>query len=159
MRLSRVLVSGLLLLAGAVGSSCSLFGSEEPEELWLEHQLEHAPPMRDLLTECQWALRNAGYPPGESDESLGQVESGWLVVLHQFANRGRRYQGVVVAESTGEVGKYLLKARVRVEMNTEKRHTTESAAAQWEPLGDDSARARVLMEHLLIQLRQERGSR
>jgi len=159
MRLARVLAPCLLIVLGGLGTSCSMFQSAPPKEYWEEYQLEHGPPRRDLLTECQWALRNAGYPPGERDEALGQVESGWLVSLHPFANRGRRYQGVILAEPSGEVGSYLLKVRVQVEANTEKRDTLEPASAKWEPLDDDVSRAGVLMEHVLIQLRQERGDR
>lgn len=157
MRLSRALLVVVLAVAGGLTASCSLFGSGPPEPEWLSHELRYAPPRRDLLTELQWALRNAGYPPGQRDEALGKVESGWQVVLHPFSGRGRRYMGVVrIADETPARG-VILEVRVAVEGNMEKKKPLERQAAKWEPMADDPARAEVLLEHILLQLRQQRS--
>ncbi len=156
MRPLRAFTVLTLVLATSVVSSCSLFESEPLPENWEVEVLDHAPPRRDLLTECQWALRNAGYPPGEADEALGMVESGWLVSLHPFSKKGRRYKGVIVAEVSPETGEDIIKVRVEVEGNTEKKQPLEPSLAKWEPLGDDPSRADVLMEHVMQQLRQKR---
>jgi len=156
MRPLRAFAVLALVLGTGVTTSCSLFESEPLPENWLPADLDHAPPRRDLLTQCQWALRNAGYPPGEADEALGMVESGWLVSLHPFSRKGRRYKGVIVAEVSPETGKDMIRVRVEVEGNTEKKQPLEPALAKWEPLGDDISRAEVLLEHVLLQLRQKR---
>ena len=156
MRPLRAYAVFALVLGAGVMSSCSMFESEPPPENWLQEELNHAPPRRDLLTQCQWALRNAGYPPGEADEALGMVESGWLVALAPFSSKGRRYKGVILAEVSPETGKDIIKVRVEVEMNGEKKQPLEPALAKWEPLGDDPSRADVLMEHVMLQLRQKR---
>lgn len=157
MRPLRAFAVLVLVLGTGVATSCSLFESEPPPENWLAAELDHAPPRRDLLTQCQWALRNAGYPPGEADEALGMVESGWLVALHPFSSKGRRYKGVIVAEVSPETGKDMIKVRVEVEANAEKKQPLEPSSAKWEPLGDDPSRAEVLLEHVLLQLRQKRS--
>ena len=72
--------------------------------------------------------------------------------LHQWRNKGMRYMGVIAVESETP-GKATLRVRVIAERNTEKRETTNSAKAKWEPVDDDIERAEVLLAHVLSQLR------
>lgn len=154
--LRAFLLAATATVLSAAAPSCSLFEAEPPKEEWLEQELRYAPPRRDLLTELQWALRNAGYPPGQRDEALGRVESGWDTVMHAFSGRGRRYKGIVEIVPDSQATGTVIQVRVMVEVNTEKKQPLEPQKAKWEPMDDDLARAEVLLEHVMLQLRQKR---
>ena len=76
--------------------------------------------------------------------------------LHPEFHRDVTKRGVPLYQE--DSSQALASLRVKVEANTEKRETLDPAAAKWEQLDDDVSRARVLMEHVLIQLRQERAA-
>jgi hypothetical protein len=144
MRLGLVWLVALVCMTG----SCSLFSTGE-DELWVHEIIQDAPPIRDLLSECEWALLEAKFPPGDRDEAGARVTSGWQKVLHPFSKNGRRYQGILEIEPMGELGVCRVSARVRVQANKEVHRPLDEAYAQWESTEDDAQRARTLLHHLL----------
>jgi len=157
--MSHPLLTSLLLMGICFSSlSCSMLtGADESAADWVEHELSEAPPVRDLLTLCQWAAHNAGFPPGFRDVAARSYSSGWSENLQPYSNRGRRYQAVFEVEPMGGPGFVRLRVRVIVEKNTEIHRTLESTAAKWEPLGDDVERAEFVLTHVLVQF-QEGGA-
>ena len=152
----RSLLTSLLLLGlccSSVGCA-SLFGDNAPSAQWVEQELSDAPPVRDLLTVCQWAAHNAGFPPGFRDVAARTYSSGWLENLQPYSNRGRRYQVVFEVEPMGGPGYARLRVRVVVEKNTEVHRTLETTAAKWEPLGDDRDRANNVLMLVLVQFQK-----
>ncbi len=137
-----------MLLMTSLTGSCSLFSVEE-EELWVHEIVDDAPPIRDLLSEAEWALLDAEFPPGDRDEAGARVTSGWLKILHPFSSKGRRYQGMIEIESMDTVGVYRVSARVRVQANREVHKPLDDDHAEWESIGDDTLRARTLLQHFL----------
>ena len=119
---------------------------------WAEYVIEQAPPRRDLLNACEWAMVAAGYPPGSRDEARGSVTSGWYVRLHPYSKKGRRSQGIlkVIPNEKGEG--VILKCRVIAERNMEVNKTMNPGAAEWERVADEPERATVLMQHVLSQV-------
>lgn len=128
---------------------------EDPEGAWAEIVLRSAPPRRNLMEACEWALVTAGFPPGARDEQRNNVISGWDMRLHPFSNQGRRWQGVFKLLPQ-EDGSFRVRARVVTERNIEVNDTLNPAAAEWEPIADDASRARILLQHLDTQLRGSR---
>ena len=142
----------LLLLLGIALPSCSSAPLEDELGAWTERVLESSPPRRDLLDACEWAVIHAGFPAGERDEARGTVTSGWDLQLQPFRNKGRRWQGILKVERT-EQGQMLVKARVLQERNTAQDDTLDSGAADWDRMADDMARSRILLQHVLVQIR------
>ncbi len=143
-RLGFLWMALLLLFQG----SCSLFSVTE-DELWVHEIVQDAPPIRDLLSECEWALLDADLPPGDRDEAAARVTSGWKTVLHPFSSGGRRYQGLLEIEATDEIGVYRISARYRVQANTEIHKPLDASLAKWESMEDDPQRAKILLHHLV----------
>ena len=50
------------LLISLMGFSCSLFEAEELPPQWVEASLYGAPPLRDILSECESALQASNFP-------------------------------------------------------------------------------------------------
>jgi hypothetical protein len=142
-----------LLLVGFFLGSCSLFYAAD-DELWVHDVLQNGPPIRDLLSDCEWAMIEADFPPGDRDDSGAKVTSGWDVVAHPFGKYGRRFQGILEIEPLEEVGLYRISARVRVQVNEEIYKTLDMAAAKWESTQDDQVRARTLLYHLMGRVRK-----
>jgi hypothetical protein len=128
--------------------SCSWIHRAD-EEAWVHEILQDGPPIRDLLSECEWATIDAGFPPGDRDEAGMQITSGWEIVQQPFSGKGRRFQGMLKIEPLGETGLYRLSSRVRVQANKEVHRTLDLAAADWESMADDQGRARTLLQHLM----------
>jgi hypothetical protein len=137
-----------LLLIGLLMGSCSLFYAAD-EELWVHEVLQNGPPLRDLLSDCEWAMIEANFPPGDRDDAGARVTSGWQTVAHPFGKYGRRYQGILEIEPLDEIGVYRVSARVRVQINEEIHKTLDMAEAKWESGTDDRVRARTLLYHLM----------
>jgi len=139
----------VLLLAAlpacALLGSCGLMGSEEPA--WTERTLTQAPPRRELLSYCERALAQAGYPAPELDEAASEAYSEWRMELQPFGKAGRRYRATIQVE-TLEGGGAVLRARVETQMNTELARPMDPARAKWEDAPDDGTRAKVLLQHL-----------
>lgn len=119
------------------------------EEGWVHEIVQDGPPIRDMLSECEWATLDAGFPPGDRDEPAMRVTSGWEIVQQPFSSKGRRYQGILELEPLGEDGLYRVSARVRVQANREVHRTLDLAEADWESIEDDMNRARTLLQHLI----------
>ena len=148
----RLVSCGLLLLLGG----CAL-GSNLPEEQWYEHELRTKPPVRDLLHASQFAVMRAGFPPGELDLPGKTLTSGWDERISPFAGRGRRSQAFIeVVEQPG--GQVQLRVRVAIETNKETLRPLDAAAAEWEPLGEDPMRARLVLEQILIRVDPRKGT-
>ncbi len=143
-------IVALLCLTGMTGS-CSLFSVEE-EELWVHEIIDDAPPIRDLLSECEWALLKAKYPPGDRDDAGARVTSGWFENMQPFSSYGRRYQGMLEIEPMDAVGVYRVSSRVRVQINKEVHKPLDEDHAKWESVGDDEQRARTLLHHFLARV-------
>lgn len=138
----------LTIMTGLAGS-CSLLSVDE-EELWVHEIIDDAPPIRDLLSEAEWALLEAKFPPGDRDDAGARVTSGWMEVMHPFSSKGRRYQGMLEIEPMDDaVGVYRVSARVRVQANQEVHKPLDEDYAQWESVEDDAKRARTLLHHFL----------
>ena len=141
----------LLVLFGAVLPACSSPALEDESGRWSERILDPAPPMRDIMDACEWAMQNASFPPGERDDGRHSVTSGWDLQLQPFRNKGRRWQGILrVLEN--EEGEIVVKSRVLQEKNVTQDDTLDSGEAEWERMGDDMIRSRILLQHLLSQL-------
>lgn len=133
---------------------CSSFSVDpEAEENWVIYQLEGGPPRRDLLSSCRWAIHRAELPPGETDLVAGWVKSGWDISLAPYSKQGTRTQATI--EVTGLEGhnNYEIRIQVLVQTNQEIHHTLELSAAEWENSGFDRVRARVILQHLLLQVK------
>ncbi len=141
----------LLLALLLVLPSCADAPLADETGQWAERVLENPPPRRDVLDACEWALVQAGFPPGDRDDGRSTVTSGWDILLQPFRNKGRRWQGLLHVESQ-EDGSMLVKARVLQQRNLTQDDTLDSGAAQWEAMADDMPRARILLQHLLVQL-------
>lgn len=140
-----------LLLVGMVLPACRAAPPEDESGKWTERILTDSPPRRDLLDACEWAMVNANFPPGERDEARGTVTSGWDLQLQPFRNKGRRWQGILKVERNEE-GEMVVKSRVIMERNTAFDDTLDSGAADWDRMGDDMVRSRILLQHVLVQL-------
>jgi hypothetical protein len=142
-----------LLLLALLPAACTSAPPDDDDSFgqWVEYEIEQAPPRRDLLSACEWAVVSAGFPPGSRDEGRGSVTSGWDVQLHPYSKKGQRWQGILKITENDE-GVLVLKARVITERNMETDKTMEIAAAEWERSADDPSRARVLLQHVLSQL-------
>lgn len=142
----------LCLMGLTLAVSCSLIHRAD-EEAWVHEILQDGPPIRDLLSECEWATIDAGFPPGDRDEAGMKVTSGWEIVQQPFSGKGRRFQGMLKIEPLGETGLYRVSSRVRVQANKEVHRTLDLAAADWESMTDDQGRARTLLQHLMGRVR------
>lgn len=146
--------SQILALLVFLPVACSTPPLDDDESFgdWAQYTIEDAPPRRDLLNACEWAVIQAGFPPASRDETRGSVTSGWDTNLHPYSKKGRRWQGIlkVVDNPNGEG--FILKSRVIAERNMEVNDTMNPAAADWERVADEPARARILMQHVLSQL-------
>ena len=143
-----------LLLVPFMGVSCSLFGSEELPPGWVEKSIHWAPPLRDILSECEAALHAAGFPqPFHRDDLARVVNSGWDVAPHPFARKGLRRRGVFQLDPL-EGGGWSLRARVEVEENEEVHMPLELDAAKWKAVADDPDAAGVILQHALTRLRR-----
>jgi len=145
--------AGLFLAVGAMlGGGCQTSPPGSGVPRWVEHTVEHGPPRRDMFEICVVALYRSDFPPGDRDEVTGRVVSGWDIHLHPWAGRGSRSQAVVQIEDRGK-GNYGLRVRVKVQSNQEQHRTLELGAADGEDAPDDVARARLVMQQVLAQLR------
>lgn len=139
----------VLLLAAlpvcALTASCGLMGTEEP--VWTERTLTKAPPRRELLSYCERALAQAGYPAPEVDEAASEAFSEWRTELQPFGYAGRRYRATLQVE-TLESGGAVLRARVETQSNKELARPMDAARAKWADEPDDATRAKVLLQHL-----------
>ena len=138
----------LSLLGLTLIAACGLMPRAD-QELWVHEIVQDGPPIRDLLSECEWAVIDAGYPAGDRDEAGMVVTSGWFVVEQPFSGKGRRFQGILELEPLGEAGLYRVGARVRVQANKEVYRTLDRAEADWQSIEDDGGRARALLQHLI----------
>ena len=77
----------LCFLGITLAVSCSWIHRAD-EEAWVHEILQDGPPIRDLLSECEWATIDAGFPPGDRDEAGMQVTSGWEIVQQPFSGKG-----------------------------------------------------------------------
>jgi hypothetical protein len=143
----RCLFGALLL---ALVPACSLMGGGG-DEAWTERSLTKAPPRRELLSYCQRALAQAGYPAPTVDEAASQAKSEWRNELQPFGGNGRRYRGTLQVEVL-EGGVTQLRARVEAQNNKELARPLDPVQADWVDLPDDEPRARVLLQHLLALL-------
>ena len=141
----------LCLLGMTLVFSCGLMPRAE-EEAWVHEIVQDGPPIRDLLSECEWSTIDAGFPPGDRDDAGMVVTSGWEVVEAPFSGKGRRYPGILKIEPLGESGLYRVSSRVRVQANKEIYKPLEIAEADWESVADDPLRARTLLQHLLARV-------
>ncbi|MFK5955212.1 MAG: hypothetical protein QM477_02070 [Planctomycetota bacterium] len=141
----------LLVMACAVLPACSSPVLDDESGRWSERILTPAPPLRDLLDACEYAMVYAGFPPGERDDSRNSVTSGWDLQLQPFRNKGRRWQGILRISVT-ESGETLVKSRVIQEKNVTQDDTLDSGEAEWERIEDDMIRSRILLQHLVAQL-------
>lgn len=139
----------VLLLAAlpacTVLTSCGLLGSEEPA--WTERTLTKSPPRRELLSYCERALAQAGYPAPEVDEAASEAYSEWRTELQPFGYAGRRYRATLQVEIV-EGGGAVLRARVETQSNKELARPMDASRAQWVDEPDDATRAKVLLQHL-----------
>ncbi len=143
----------LLSVVGFILPACSLFMPAEEEELWVHEILEDGPPLRDVLANCEWALIQAQFPPGDRDDGAARVTSGWDEMIQPFSSNGRRFQGIFEVEPLGEQGLYRVSVRVRQQTNKEVHKPLDPGAAQWESIGDNQERARTLLYHLLTRIK------
>ncbi|MFT7516556.1 MAG: hypothetical protein ACI84O_000339 [Myxococcota bacterium] len=140
----------MILVAALSMMSCSTALPIDEAGRWEEFVIEDAPPRRDLLLACEYAIVRAGYPQGKTDAQRGSVFSDWKVNLQPFRNQGRRYKGIFRVFEAGE--QVMVRARVVVERNVETDDTLDSSAAEWEDLGDDIQHSRTLLQFLRSQL-------
>ena len=131
--------------------SCGLWENRHPEA-WMGEVMESAPPMRDLLTQVEWAFLQAGFPPGYADTGSMKVISGWDVVSHPFSGKGIRSQATARL-TDGEVkDSVLVEVRVNVQANAEVIRPLEPKQAKWENTRDDGQRAKVVLMHIKARL-------
>lgn len=149
----------LLLASLALGGCLAAEPVDEP--FWVVEEIVDGPPARDLMQAALMAMVRADFPPGEIDEAGGVATSGWDVHLAAYSNRGYRSQAVVEVAPGAEPRSYVLRARVRTQINAEIHEPLEPTKAKWEDRREDPARARVVMRQLLIQIspRSGRGAR
>ena len=143
-----------LLLVSLMGFSCSLFEAEELPPQWVEASLYGAPPLRDILSECESALQASNFPlPFHRDDLERAVVSGWDVAPHPFSRKGMRSRGIFEVNPL-EKGAWLLRVRVEVEKNDEVHQPLELDSAKWKPMPDDAEVARIVLQHALTRLRR-----
>jgi len=143
----------LLMLCSLSWSCASELPIDDPSEgRWKQIILKDAPPRRDLLLACEYAISQAGYPKGSTDALRGTVFSDWEVRLQPFRNKGMRYKAIFrIFEDEGK-DETSVRSRVIAERNIEGDDTLDSSAAEWEAVGDDMGQSRVLMQFLSSQL-------
>jgi|TARA_B110000881_G_scaffold202172_1_gene201822 hypothetical protein len=143
----------LLMLCSLSWSCASELPIDDPSEgRWKQIILKDAPPRRDLLLACEYAISQAGYPKGSTDALRGTVFSDWEVRLQPFRNKGMRYKAIFrIFEDEGK-NETSVRSRVIAERNIEGDDTLDSSAAEWEAVGDDMGQSRVLMQFLSSQL-------
>ena len=143
----------LLMLCSLSWSCASELPIDDPSEgSWKQIILKDAPPRRDLLLACEYAISQAGYPKGSTDALRGTVFSDWEVRLQPFRNKGMRYKAIFrIFEDEGK-DETSVRSRVIAERNIEGDDTLDSSAAEWEAVGDDMGQSRVLMQFLSSQL-------
>tara|TARA_B100000959_G_scaffold100135_1_gene105890 strand:- start:263 stop:709 length:447 start_codon:yes stop_codon:yes gene_type:complete len=129
-----------------------MFGQESAEK-WVSGRLADSTPLRDLLTECEWALLQASFPPGDADFGTLSVMSGWDVQTHPFSGVGVRSQALVELETEEKTGRTLIRIRVRRQKNTEVQSPLDIGRAQWEDIPDDVTRAQILMAHIVSRVK------
>ena len=147
----KLLVS--LLLCSLSWSCAAELPIDDPSEgHWELLVLKDAPPRRDLLLACEYAISQAGYPKGLTDDSRYTVYSDWNVLLQPFRNKGMRYKAIFrIFDGEGK-GEASVRSRVIAERNIEGDDTLDSSAAEWEAVNDDQSQSRVLMQFLRSQL-------
>jgi hypothetical protein len=143
----------LLMLCSLSWSCASELPIDDPSDgRWKQIILKDAPPRRDLLLACEYAISQAGYPKGSTDALRGTVFSDWEVRLQPFRNKGMRYKAIFrIFEDEGK-NETSVRSRVIAERNIEGDDTLDSSAAEWEAVGDDMGQSRVLMQFLSSQL-------
>jgi hypothetical protein len=143
----------LLMLCSLSWSCASELPIDDPSDgRWKQIILKDAPPRRDLLLACEYAISQAGYPKGSTDALRGTVFSDWEVRLQPFRNKGMRYKAIFrIFEDEGK-DETSVRSRVIAERNIEGDDTLDSSAAEWEAVGDDMGQSRVLMQFLSSQL-------
>ena len=151
MMIEKLLV--LLVLCSLSWSCAAELPIDDPSEgRWEIIILEDAPPRRDLLLACEYAISKAGYPKGTTDALRGTVFSDWKVLLQPFRNKGMRYKAIFrIFDGEGQDG-ISVRSRVIAERNIEGDDTLDSSAAEWEAVNDDQRKSRVLMQFLRSQL-------
>ena len=151
-RILMMKCSSFLALALLSSLGCGMFG-QEIEEKWVSGRLADVTPLRDLLTECEWAFLQASFPPGDVDFGTLSVMSGWDVQTHPFSGVGVRSQALVELEAEQETGRTLIQVRVRRQKNTEVQSPLDLGKARWEDISDDLTRAQILMAHIVSRVR------
>ena len=151
MMIEKMLV--LLMLCSLSWSCASELPIDDPSEgRWEQILLKDAPPRRDLLLACEYAISQAGYPKGTTDAVRDTVFSDWKVHLHPFRNKGMRYKAIFrIFEDEGN-NEIAVRSRVIAERNIEGDDTLDASAAEWEAVDDGQGQSRVLMQFLSSQL-------
>jgi hypothetical protein len=151
MMIEKMLV--LLMLCSLSWSCASELPIDDPSEgRWEQILLKDAPPRRDLLLACEYAISQAGYPKGTTDAVRDTVFSDWKVHLHPFRNKGMRYKAIFrIFEDEGN-NEISVRSRVIAERNIEEDDTLTAGAAEWEAVDDDPGQSRALMQFLSSQL-------
>lgn len=140
-------IPGALVLAAL--PACSMLGGAD--ENWTERNLTQAPPRREILSYCQRALAQAGYPAPVVDEAGSQAQSEWRNELQPFGGYGHRYRATLQVKLL-EGGVTQLRARVEAQSNAELARPLDPIYADWEDAPDDETRSRLLLQHLLSLL-------
>lgn len=146
--------SGLLvLLLLTAGCDSLLYRPEDSDPQWVDYEVAQGPPRRDMIRICNTAIHRAQFPTGVADEVAGVVTSGWFVNLSPYSFKGYREQAVVEIKPGEGTYEYLLRVRVKKELNKEVKNTMEATIADWDPGSDNVERAEVILEHIKAQLR------
>jgi len=133
--------------------SCGLWENRHPE-IWMGEVMESAPPMRDFLTEVEWAFLQAGFPPGFADTGSMEVISGWDVASHPFSGQGIRSQATARLTNGEAKDSMLVEVRVSVQTNEEVIWPLDPKKAQWKNAVDNGQRAKVVLMHIKARLAQ-----
>jgi len=148
MRASLLLSMSVLIAV----PGCSAFAPPEVLPEWVESQVPSGPPMRDMMQVCNLAIVRADFPPGLPDLVDRRLESGWDVQLSPYSNRGIRSMATIEVVDQGNRN-YLVRVHVLVQVNKEKHQPLNRAVAIWEDKVASPGRARLVLEHIIAQVR------
>lgn len=143
-RSARLVLFVLFVLLGALFASCSIKNEIEPQ--WQRLEVD-APSDRILWKVANMSVNNRGYPRGELDLAEMEIESGWRNDLAPFRGEGYRTKAHLKMDPI-EPGRWAVDARVEKEVNKALTRQLSLADADWEPVPDDVAGARVLLQHI-----------
>lgn len=94
------------------------------------------------------ALQHERYPlQGRFDPNSRSTQTGWATNLAPFKGDGFRVKAEVKYEPVGP-GEYDLSVRVMRETNEALARPLDLSYARWKPAPDDTARARILLQHI-----------